>query len=216
MHTESEPFPTYSSTGVLSCYRERPLCHSLFRGQNPWGGVRLSHCTWLMWGPCLLEAVVKETLCLWASTEPVPKMGLGPLCMLDWMSCGCLEPVKTHCRGSIQRWRVNLEKFKGRVSLSVDPHLPSLPVNLSLSFTWCSSFLHPASLLCLRLLHQPSLKYFLFVHILLCCLCVLLSATGQFQVNWLNLNRRITISNSVTRQTLFLTYCNYVGSLPCK
>ena len=107
-----------------------------------------------MQGPCLLEALVKETLCLEASTDPLPKRGLGsPLCMLDRRSCGCLESVQTCCSGLDEEMKdADLDKFKGRVSLSVDPHLSfsSSPVSLSLSFTQLPPVLHAAPL-CLRL-----------------------------------------------------------------
>lgn len=79
IHTGFEHLPTHSSTGELSCYRERPLCHSLFRVPHLGGGLALSHCTWLIQGPCLLEAMVKETLYVEASTDLFPKLRLGPL-----------------------------------------------------------------------------------------------------------------------------------------
>lgn len=85
--------------------------------------------------------MVKETLCLEASTVPLPKLGLGPLsaCLTGGVvgvSCGKIKGV-------------DLEKFKGRVSPTVDPHLFSLcllylPVRLSLPLP---NFLHSLSLL---------------------------------------------------------------------
>lgn len=57
-----------------------------------------------MQGPCLLEAVVKETLCLEASTDPLPKLGLGPLsaCLTGGV-VGVWKAVQTYCSGLVQR-----------------------------------------------------------------------------------------------------------------
>lgn len=175
MHTEFEPLSTHSSTGVLSCCRERPLCHSLFRGQHPGGGVGLSHCTWLMQGPCLLEAVVKETLCLEASTDPLPKLGLGPLsaCLTGgvvgvWKPCKPTAVARYRDERSWP-WKVQRQSFPLRQPPPLFFHLLSLPVNLSLSFTPFSPFLLHASPLCHHLLNQS-----LLIPILCCCLCLAL------------------------------------------
>lgn len=57
--------------------------------------------------------------------RPVSQTGTRPpLCMLDRRCCGCLET-----RANLLQWLdmemkgADLEKFKGRVSLTVDPHL---------------------------------------------------------------------------------------------
>lgn len=185
---EFEPTSTYSSTGVLG-----PLSHSLFRGHHPGGRVGLSHCAWLMQGPCLLEAVVKETLCLGASTDPLPKLGPGPLsaCLTGGVvgvwNPNLLQWLDTEMKG------VDLEKFKGRVSLSTPTSfffslffisLP--PVNLFLSLP---DVLHSVSMppFFPVFYTNPDWEFVLFIPILCCCIfvCVSLSAAGQLQVNWL-------------------------------
>lgn len=117
-----------------------------------------------------------------------------PLCMLDRRSCGCLEPKPTavvwHRDERSWPWKVQRQSF------SVNPHLVflfsflhllSLPVNLSLS---SPDVLHSVSMppFFPSVFHtSPDWAFILFIPILCCCIsvCVLLSAAGQLQVNWL-------------------------------
>lgn len=144
--------------------------------QSVWSqhaGAGQSHCTLLMQGPCLLEALVKETLCLEASTDPLSKLGLGPSLQAWpeelWVfgTCANLLPwLHSEMKG------VDLEKFKERVSLSVHPHLLflPLPVNLPLSFTQFPHSFSKRPLVLSRPSQQPSLTICLvpFVCLALC------------------------------------------------
>ncbi len=159
-----EPLSTHRFTGELSCYRRRPLCHSLFRGQLPRGGEGWSHCTWLMHSPCLLETVVKETLCLQAWTDPLSKLVLGPLsaCLTGGV-VGVWKTGKLTALAWYRDERSLLEKFKGKCSLTVDLHLlfssSSFPAcQPILIFNHFFPFLLHAFPLCLHLSYQWTLK----------------------------------------------------------
>ena len=124
-----------------------------------------------------------------------------------------LQWIDTEMKGA------ELEKFKGRVFLSVDPHLFSLhlfslPVNLSLSL---------ASPVCFHISYSPSFiqkyLYYLFLFAAVVSVTHSLSATHSLQVSsrsteaWLDSNE--SSESYRHRQALSFTYCNYVGSGPC-
>lgn len=123
MQTEFEPSPPTALQVSWAATERGPSVTVCLEANIPGGGVGLSHCTWLMQGPCLLESMVKETLCLEASTDPLSRLVLGPpsACLTGGVVCvwklGKPSGFDTEMKG------VDLEKFKGKFSLTVNPHL---------------------------------------------------------------------------------------------
>lgn len=194
-------------------HRERPLCHRLFRGQHPGGGVGTITLHMINAGPLSARSSGEGDSMPRGINRPASQTGTRPpLCMLDRRSCGCLES-----RANLLQWLgtemkgADLEKFKGRVSLTVDPHLcfslSSLPawqplLIFHLTFTIASS----SSPLFVSIFHtRPHLNF------------ILPSASVSVsQVSSRSTGSTTLGAKNLTRQALSFKYSSYVGSVPCK
>lgn len=180
--------------------------------------------------------MVKETRCLEASPDPLPKLGPLSACLTGgvvgvWISCKPSALDRYRDKRSWP-WKVQRQSFPLcrppplfrsifspclSTPTSFSLHLFSLPVNLSLSFTHIFPFLLLASPVRFHLSYSPSFTqkylYYLFLF------SAVVSVTHSLQVRSRSTEAQLDSNEGSEsyrhRRALSFTYSNYVGSGLC-